>query len=78
MSISELFRYRNEKILSDIFCSDIGIRDVDVGYRISPTSRPMSMPTYGYVPANFQAEQLSFLTPGLISVQGRKVCPLWQ
>jgi hypothetical protein len=33
MSISELFRCRNERIYSDIFCSDIGIRDVDVGYR---------------------------------------------
>jgi hypothetical protein len=31
----------------DIFVSDIGITDVDVGYRISPTLRSMSMPTYG-------------------------------
>jgi hypothetical protein len=42
MSILELFRYLNERI----FCSNIGIRDVNVGCRISLTSRPMSMPTY--------------------------------
>jgi hypothetical protein len=42
MSISEPFRYRN-----DIFSSDIGITDVNVGCRILPTLRLMSMPTYG-------------------------------
>ncbi len=31
---------------SDIFLSEIGITDVDVGCRISPTLRSMSMPTY--------------------------------
>jgi hypothetical protein len=47
MSISEHFRYWNDVFQSDIFVSDIGITDVDVGCRISPTLRPMSMPTYG-------------------------------
>jgi hypothetical protein len=46
MSISEPFRYRNDVFQSDIFVFDIGITDVDVGYRISPTLRSMSMPTY--------------------------------
>jgi hypothetical protein len=46
MSISELFRYRNDSFQSDIFSSDIGITDVDVGCQISPTLRSMSMPTY--------------------------------
>jgi hypothetical protein len=46
MSISEPFQYRNDSFQSDIFSSDIGITDVDVGCRISPTSRSMSMPTY--------------------------------
>jgi hypothetical protein len=46
MSISELFRYRNDSFQSDIFSSDIGITGVDVGCRISPTLRSMSMPTY--------------------------------
>jgi hypothetical protein len=46
MSISELFRYRNDNFQSDIFSSDIGITDVDVGCQISPTLRSMSMPTY--------------------------------
>jgi hypothetical protein len=41
-------RYRNDSFQSDIFSSDIGITDVDVGYRISPSLRSMSMPTYGY------------------------------
>jgi hypothetical protein len=50
MSISELFRYQNDCFQSDIFSSDIGITDVDVGCRILPTLRSMSMPTYGYVP----------------------------
>jgi hypothetical protein len=44
--ISELFRYRNDSFQYDIFSSDNGITDVDVGYRISPTLRSMSMPTY--------------------------------
>jgi hypothetical protein len=48
MSISEHFRYRNDVCQSDIFVSDIGITDVDVGYQISPTLRSMSMPTYGH------------------------------
>jgi hypothetical protein len=46
MSISEHFRYRNDVFQSDIFVSDIGITYVDVGCRISPTLRSMSMPTY--------------------------------
>jgi hypothetical protein len=46
MSISEHFRYRNDVFQSDIFVSDIGITNIDVGCRISPTLRPMSMPTY--------------------------------
>jgi hypothetical protein len=46
MSISEHFRYRNDVFQSDIFLSGIGIKDVDVGCRISPTLRSMSMPTY--------------------------------
>ncbi len=45
MSISELFRYRNDTFQSDIFSSDIGITDVDVGCRISLILRSMSMPT---------------------------------
>ncbi len=45
MSMSELFRYRNDNFQSDIFSSDIGITD-DVGCRISPTLRLMSLPTY--------------------------------
>jgi hypothetical protein len=49
MSISEHFRYRNDVFQSDIFVFDIGITDVDVGYRISPTLRSMSMPTYGFL-----------------------------
>jgi hypothetical protein len=48
MSISEPFRYRNDSFQSDIFSSDIGITDVDVGCRISPILRSMSMPTYGF------------------------------
>jgi hypothetical protein len=48
MSISEPFRYRNDSFQSDIFSSDIGITDVDVGSRISPILRSMSMPTYAY------------------------------
>ncbi len=47
MSILEHFRYRNDVFQSDIFHSDIGITDVDVGCRISPILRSMSMPTYG-------------------------------
>ncbi len=47
MSISELFWYRNDRFQSDIFSSDIGITDVDVGCRIPLTLRSMSMPTYG-------------------------------
>jgi hypothetical protein len=46
ISISEPFRYRNDIYQSDIFSSDIGITDVDVGCRISPAFRSMSMPTY--------------------------------
>ncbi len=46
MSISEHFRYRNDVFQSDIFVSEIGITDVDVGCWISPTLRSMSMPTY--------------------------------
>jgi hypothetical protein len=46
MSISELFRYRNDDFQSDIFSSDIKITDVDVGCQISLTLRSMSMPTY--------------------------------
>jgi hypothetical protein len=45
MSISEPFRYRNDSFQSDIFSSDIGITNVDVGCRISPILRSMSMPT---------------------------------
>jgi hypothetical protein len=44
MSISEHFRYQN-----DVFQSDIFVSDIDVGCRISPTLRSMSMPTYGHV-----------------------------
>jgi hypothetical protein len=51
MSISELFRYWKDSFQSDIFSSYIGIIDVDVGCRISPTIRSMSMPTYGYKPS---------------------------
>ncbi len=47
MSISELIRYRNDGFQFDIFSSDIGITGVDVGCRISPTLRWMSMPTCG-------------------------------
>ncbi len=36
MSISELFRYWNDSFQSDIFSSDIGITDVNVGCQISP------------------------------------------
>ncbi len=50
MSISEHFQYRNESFQSDIFVSDIRITDVDVGCRISPTLRSMSMPTYAFNP----------------------------
>ncbi len=46
MSISEQFQFRNDSFQSDIVSSDIGITDVDVGCRISPTLRSMSMPTY--------------------------------
>jgi hypothetical protein len=48
MSISEHFRYRNDIFQSDIFVSDVGMTDVDVGCRILPTLRSMSMPTYGF------------------------------
>jgi hypothetical protein len=48
MSISEHFRYRNDVFQSDIFVSDIEITDVDVGCRISPTLRSMSITTYVY------------------------------
>jgi hypothetical protein len=33
MLISELFRYQNDSFQSEIYSSDIGITDVDVGYR---------------------------------------------
>jgi hypothetical protein len=46
MSISKHFRYRNNSFQSDIFVSDIGIADLDVGCQISLTLRSMSMPTY--------------------------------
>ncbi len=46
MSISEHFRNRNYSFQSYIFVSDIGITDLDVGCRISPILRSMSMPTY--------------------------------
>jgi hypothetical protein len=46
MSISELFRYRDDSFQSDIFSSDIVITDVDVKCRISPTFRSVLMPTY--------------------------------
>jgi hypothetical protein len=46
MSILEHFRYRNDIFQSYIFVSYIGITDVDVGCRISPTLRSMSMPTF--------------------------------
>jgi hypothetical protein len=36
-SLSRLFQYRNESFQSDIFFSDIGITDVDVGCQISQT-----------------------------------------
>jgi hypothetical protein len=36
LPISERFRYRNDFFQSDVFFSDIGITDVDVGCRISP------------------------------------------
>jgi hypothetical protein len=48
MSILEPFRYRNDSFQSDIFSSDIGLTDVDVGCRISPILRSMSMPTFGF------------------------------
>jgi hypothetical protein len=48
MSISEHFRYRNDVFQSNIFVSDIGLTDVDVGCRISPTLRSMSIPTYAH------------------------------
>jgi hypothetical protein len=51
MSISELFQYRNDNFQSDIFSSDIGITDVDVGCQILPTLRSMSMPTYAEITA---------------------------
>ncbi len=49
--MTEHFRYWNDVVQSDIFVSDIGITDVDVdvGCRISPTLRSMSMPTYAYI-----------------------------
>jgi hypothetical protein len=53
MSISELFQYRNDRFQSDIFSSNIGITDVDVGCRISQTIGSMSMPTYAYLRANY-------------------------
>jgi hypothetical protein len=46
MSISEHFRYRNDGFPSNIFVSDIGITDDNVGCWISPTLRSMLMPTY--------------------------------
>ncbi len=45
MSMSDV-GYPNDVFQSNIFVSDIGITDVDVGCRISPTLRSMSMPTY--------------------------------
>jgi hypothetical protein len=50
MSILKPFRYRNDSFQSDIFSSDIGVTDVDVGCRMSPILRSMSMPTYAYNP----------------------------
>jgi hypothetical protein len=41
----EHFRYQNDNFRSNIFVSDIGIKDV--GCRISLTLRLMLMPTYG-------------------------------
>jgi hypothetical protein len=38
---------RNDNFQSDIFSSNIGITDVDVGCGILPTLRSASMPTYG-------------------------------
>jgi hypothetical protein len=48
MSISELFRYQNDSFQSDIFSSNIGITDVNVGCQISPTLRSILMPTYAH------------------------------
>jgi hypothetical protein len=48
MSISDYLRYRNDGFQSDIFFSDIGITDVDVGCQISPILISMSMPTYAF------------------------------
>jgi hypothetical protein len=47
MSTSVHFQYLNGVFQSDIFVSDIGITDVDVGCQILLTLRSMSMPTYG-------------------------------
>jgi hypothetical protein len=49
MSILQLFRYWTDSFQSDIFSSDIGIADVDVGCLISQTLRSMLMPTYAFV-----------------------------
>jgi hypothetical protein len=46
MSISEPFQYWNDSFQSNIFSSDIGITNVNVGYQILPTLRSMSMLTY--------------------------------
>jgi hypothetical protein len=58
MSISELFRYRNDSFQSDIFSSDIRITDVDVGCRILPRLRAMSMHTYDSLIINVSRSHL--------------------
>ncbi len=65
MSISELIRYWNEGFQSEIFSSDIGITDVDVGCRISLTLRLMSMPTCAYRHLPFWSKTLFTTSPML-------------
>jgi hypothetical protein len=60
MSILEPFRYRNDSFQSNIFSSDIGITDVDVVCRISPTLRSMSMPTYAEAAEGFHVQNGPF------------------
>jgi hypothetical protein len=47
-----LIRYRTEGLQSEIFFSDIGQDNIDVGYRISATKIFDVAPTYGYWYAN--------------------------
>ncbi len=75
MSIPEHFRYRNDSFQSAIFVSDIGITDVDVGCRISPTLRLMLMPTYEW-PGGFEKNKNIYSESTSLPLDQPRIRPL--